>query len=45
MKGLTYDTGALIAYEDRDPTMTAIHRSAVDHNIKPMAPAGVPARV
>ena len=41
MKGLTYDAGALMAAEDRDPTMTAIHKSAVDHNIKPVVPAGV----
>ena len=41
VKGLTYDTGALIAYEKRDLTMTAIHRSAVDRNITPVVPAGV----
>ena len=41
MKGITYDTGALIAYEKRRPRMIALHRSAVDRNIKPVVPAGV----
>ena len=41
MSGFTYDTGALIAYEKRNPTMMAIHKSAVDRNITPVVPAGV----
>ena len=41
MKGITYDTGALIAYEKRRPRMIAIHKSAMDRNITPVVPAGV----
>ena len=41
VKGLTYDTGALIAYEKRDSTMMAIHESAMERNIKPVVPTGV----
>ena len=41
VKGLTYDAGALIAYEKRDSTMMGIHDSAVEHDITPVVPAGV----
>ena len=41
VKGLTYDTGALIAYEKRDTTMMGIHESAVERGITPVVPAGV----
>ena len=41
VKGITYDTGALIAYEKGRSRMIAIHKSAMDSNIKPVVPAGV----
>ena len=42
---MTYDTGALIAAERRDPWMLVIHRRAVDNGVRPVVPAGVLAQV
>jgi hypothetical protein len=43
--GLTYDAGALIAAEHRDPQMWAIHRRALARGVRPVVPAGVIAEV
>jgi len=45
LAGVTYDTGALIAAERRDPWMLVIHRRAVDNGVRPVVPAGVLAQV
>jgi hypothetical protein len=39
--GLTYDSGALIAAERKDPQMWAIHRRALARGVRPVVPAGV----
>ena len=41
MSGLTYDAGALIAAERKDPQMWAIHRRALARGVRPVVPAGV----
>ena len=45
MTGVTYDAGALIAAERRDPRMTNFHKWIVDNGIRPVVPAGVLAQV
>lgn len=45
MNGITYDAGALIAAERRNPVMLAIHQLALDSNITPVVPAGALAQV
>lgn len=41
MRGLTYDTGALIAAERDDRLMWALHRATLGRGITPTVPAGV----
>ena len=41
MSGITYDTGALLAAEDADRRMWALHRRALERGESPMVPAGV----
>lgn len=41
MKGLTYDTGALIAAERNDRRTWRLHDDALSHGAKPTVPAGV----
>ena len=45
MNGFTYDAGALIAAERRNPKMLAIHQLALDSDITPVVPAGALAQV
>ena len=45
MNGVTYDAGALIAAERRNPIMLAIHQSSLDSDITPVVPAGALAQV
>ena len=45
LAGVTYDTGALIAVERRDPRMLIIHQQAADRGVSPVVPAGVLAQV
>ena len=45
VRGITYDAGALIAAERRNPGMMTIHKSAMDNDITPVAPAGALAQV
>lgn len=40
-KGLTYDTGALIAAERDDRVMWSLHRAAIARGLPPTIPAGV----
>ena len=40
MNGVTYDAGALIAAERRNPIMLAIHQSSLDSDITPVVPLG-----
>jgi predicted nucleic acid-binding protein len=39
--GLTYDSGALIAAERKDPRMWAVHKRALERGVLPVVPAGV----
>ena len=39
MKGLTYDSGALIAAERSDRKMWALHKRALDRGVRPSVPA------
>jgi hypothetical protein len=39
--GITYDTGALLAAEQNDRTMWALHRRALERGVVPNVPAGV----
>jgi predicted nucleic acid-binding protein len=39
--GLTYDSGALIAAERKDPRMWALHKNALARGVLPVVPAGV----
>lgn len=41
VRGLTYDTGALIAAERDDRLMWALHRATLGRGITPTVPAGV----
>jgi hypothetical protein len=41
MRGLTYDTGALIAAEGRDVGMCALHDQTLARNVHPVVPAPV----
>lgn len=41
MRGLTYDTGALIAAERDDRLLWALHRAALGRGLTPTVPAGV----
>lgn len=41
MRGLTYDTGALIAAERNDRRTWRLHDDAISHGLKPTVPAGV----
>ncbi|MBO0805526.1 MAG: hypothetical protein J2P25_20920 [Nocardiopsaceae bacterium] len=45
MKGLTYDSGALIAAERSERKMWALHKRALDRGVRPVVPAGVLAEV
>jgi len=45
MTGVTYDAGALIAAERRNPRMVIFHKWIVDNGIRPVVPAGVLAQV
>ena len=45
MTGVTYDAGALIAAERRNPRMITFHKWSVDNGIRPVVPAGVLAQV
>ena len=45
MTGVTYDAGALIAAERRNPRMVTFHEWIVDNGIRPVVPAGVLAQV
>ena len=45
MNGFTYDAGALIAAERRNPIMLALHQLALDSDITPVVPAGALAQV
>ena len=45
MTGVTYDTGALIAGERRNPRMVTFHEWIVGNGIRPVVPAGVLAQV
>ena len=45
MTGVTYDAGALIAGERRNPEMWDLHDEIVAQGIKPVVPAGVLAQV
>ena len=40
LTGVTYDSGALIAAERRDPTVWALHRNALAKGLLPTVPAG-----
>jgi predicted nucleic acid-binding protein len=39
--GLTYDSGALIAAERKDPRLWAVHKRALARGVLPIVPAGV----
>ncbi len=41
MSGLTYDTGALVAAEGSDRSVWAIHKRALERNVRVTVPAGV----
>lgn len=41
MPGLTYDTGALVAAEENDRRMWALHRRALERHLVPTVPAAV----
>ena len=41
MKGLTYDTGALIAAEARKPRFWRLHRQTIARGVRPIIPAAV----
>lgn len=41
MGGVTYDTGALIAAEATNRALWALHRRALERNVRPTVPAGV----
>lgn len=41
MRGLTYDTGALIAAESRDVGLWALHDQTLARNVRPVVPAPV----
>jgi predicted nucleic acid-binding protein len=41
MGGVTYDTGALVAGENNDRKLWALHRRALERGIRPTIPAGV----
>ena len=41
MGGITYDTGALVAGENNDRKLWALHRRALERGIRPTIPAGV----
>ena len=45
MTGVTYDAGALIAAERRNPRMVNFHEWIVNNGIRPVVPAGVLAQV
>ena len=45
MTGVTYDAGALIAAERRNPRMVNFHKWIVNNGIRPVVPAGVLAQV
>ena len=45
MTGVTYDAGALIAAERRNPRMVTFHEWIVNNGIRPVVPAGVLAQV
>ncbi len=45
MTGVTYDAGALIAAERRNPRMVTFHKWIVNNGIRPVVPAGVLAQV
>ncbi len=45
MTGFTYDAGALIAAERRNPVMLTLHQFVLDSHITPVVPAGVLAQV
>lgn len=40
-RGLTYDSGALIAAERNDRLMWALHRRVLERGVRPVVPAGV----
>jgi hypothetical protein len=41
MRGITYDTGALLAAEKHDRAFWLLHKRALDRGIRPTVPAGV----
>ena len=45
MTGVTYDAGALIAAERRNPRMVTFHEWIVNNGIRPVVPTGVLAQV
>ncbi|SBW28715.1 twitching motility protein PilT [Protofrankia symbiont of Coriaria ruscifolia] len=45
MKGLLYDAGALIAAEQADHKVWAMHAEALEHDVRPIVPAPALAQV
>jgi len=41
VSGLTYDTGALVAGENNNRKLWALHRRALERGVRPTIPAGV----